>query len=166
VSPVITEHFVKENDPRLFSTKALWDTGATNSVITKDTVVKLGLSPVGKAFASHAGGRDVVNVYLVNIYLPNKLIIKGVHVTECENKDNFGVIIGMDIITRGDFSVTNINNKTVFSYRYPSSECIDFVSRALPKKQPIVVEPRLGRNEPCNCGSGLKFKYCCGKSLN
>lgn len=23
-----------------------------------------------------------------------------------------------------------------------------------------------GRNEPCNCGSGLKFKKCCGKIVN
>ncbi len=24
------------------------------------------------------------------------------------------------------------------------------------------VEPRLGRNEPCHCGSAKKFKKCCG----
>ena len=23
--------------------------------------------------------------------------------------------------------------------------------------------PKLGRNDPCHCGSGKKFKYCCGK---
>jgi uncharacterized protein YecA (UPF0149 family) len=23
---------------------------------------------------------------------------------------------------------------------------------------------RVGRNEPCPCGSGLKFKRCCGRS--
>jgi preprotein translocase subunit SecA len=25
-------------------------------------------------------------------------------------------------------------------------------------------EPKLGRNDPCNCGSGKKFKQCCGKN--
>ena len=25
----------------------------------------------------------------------------------------------------------------------------------------IVVPPRLGRNEPCHCGSGIKYKRCC-----
>ena len=25
------------------------------------------------------------------------------------------------------------------------------------------VEPKVGRNEPCPCGSGQKFKQCCGK---
>ena len=24
-------------------------------------------------------------------------------------------------------------------------------------------EPKLGRNDPCHCGSGKKFKKCCGK---
>ena len=26
--------------------------------------------------------------------------------------------------------------------------------------------PNVGRNEPCPCGSGKKFKYCCGKSIS
>ena len=29
--------------------------------------------------------------------------------------------------------------------------------------QPIVAEKRIGRNEPCPCGSGKKFKQCHGK---
>ncbi|HVE13697.1 MAG TPA: SEC-C metal-binding domain-containing protein [Elusimicrobiota bacterium] len=27
----------------------------------------------------------------------------------------------------------------------------------------VKTEPDLGRNEPCKCGSGKKFKKCCGK---
>lgn len=30
-------------------------------------------------------------------------------------------------------------------------------------KNPIRVEPKVGRNDPCVCGSNLKFKKCCGK---
>jgi hypothetical protein len=29
-------------------------------------------------------------------------------------------------------------------------------------KQPSVATARVGRNEPCPCGSGMKFKKCCG----
>jgi len=25
----------------------------------------------------------------------------------------------------------------------------------------VVLPPRLGRNEPCHCGSGIKYKRCC-----
>jgi SEC-C motif-containing protein len=31
-------------------------------------------------------------------------------------------------------------------------------------QQPVVREgPKVGRNDPCTCGSGKKFKKCCGK---
>ncbi|MFC1899589.1 preprotein translocase subunit SecA [Chloroflexota bacterium] len=32
-----------------------------------------------------------------------------------------------------------------------------------PGKQPKVKGKKVGRNEPCPCGSGKKFKHCCGK---
>ena len=28
----------------------------------------------------------------------------------------------------------------------------------------VVKEKKIGRNEPCPCGSGLKYKKCCGKN--
>jgi preprotein translocase subunit SecA len=33
------------------------------------------------------------------------------------------------------------------------------------KQQPIVVGPKIGRNDPCPCGSGKKFKQCHGRDL-
>jgi SEC-C motif-containing protein len=30
------------------------------------------------------------------------------------------------------------------------------------KPKPIIAE-KVGRNDPCPCGSGLKYKKCCGK---
>lgn len=33
------------------------------------------------------------------------------------------------------------------------------------KKQPYVAEKKIGRNDPCPCGSGKKFKNCHGKNL-
>jgi SWIM/SEC-C metal-binding protein len=29
--------------------------------------------------------------------------------------------------------------------------------------KPQIVEKKVGRNEPCPCGSGKKYKKCCGK---
>ena len=31
------------------------------------------------------------------------------------------------------------------------------------KGTPIKKEKKVGRNDPCPCGSGLKYKNCCGK---
>jgi preprotein translocase subunit SecA len=44
----------------------------------------------------------------------------------------------------------------------------DIVSEAAnelskPKPKPARTGPKVGRNDPCPCGSGKKFKQCCGK---
>lgn len=103
------------DDPRVLNTKALWDTGASNCVITPSTARILGIKPIRVVETRHAGGVSLANVYLVNIMLPNGVGISGVQVTECmEQEGAFGVIIGMDIITRGDFAITNVGGKTIF----------------------------------------------------
>lgn len=37
-------------------------------------------------------------------------------------------------------------------------------SDAAVRKQPVKKERRVGRNDPCPCGSGKKYKNCCGKN--
>lgn len=32
-------------------------------------------------------------------------------------------------------------------------------------KEPVVKGPKIGRNDPCPCGSGRKYKKCCGSNL-
>lgn len=41
------------------------------------------------------------------------------------------------------------------------SQIFDYISE--PKPQAPVVTEKVGRNDPCPCGSGKKFKNCCGK---
>ena len=41
------------------------------------------------------------------------------------------------------------------------SEDITDVERALVARQPKPLAPKIGRNDPCPCGSGQKFKKCC-----
>lgn len=31
-------------------------------------------------------------------------------------------------------------------------------------QEPVVKAPKIGRNDPCPCGSGKKYKKCCGKN--
>ncbi|MDZ7344521.1 MAG: SEC-C metal-binding domain-containing protein, partial [candidate division KSB1 bacterium] len=33
------------------------------------------------------------------------------------------------------------------------------------KRQPVVVQEKIGRNDPCPCGSGKKYKKCHGAAL-
>ena len=39
------------------------------------------------------------------------------------------------------------------------------LTRAWRKSGQIVKENKIGRNDPCPCGSGKKYKKCCGKDL-
>lgn len=141
---------------------AIWDTGATNSVISKKVVQECGLKPITMVRVNTAGGTFNQNVYVVNIFLPNKVNFVNVHVTE-GNISNADILIGMDIIGNGDFAVSNYNGKTVFTYRFPSVERIDFVKAEKNASIKPIVSIKVGRNEPCPCGSGKKYKYCCGR---
>ena len=78
----------------------------------------------------HAGGvTRGVPVYLVNVVLTNRVQFTGVEVAESKLPNGIDVVIGMDIITRGDFAVTNQSGSTTFSFGIPSQTDIDFVAQ-------------------------------------
>lgn len=38
-----------------------------------------------------------------------------------------------------------------------------FMDYSIPKPVPVVRKAKVGPNEPCTCGSGKKYKKCCGR---
>lgn len=44
------------------------------------------------------------------------------------------------------------------------SEANTAVEKIKSKPKPVRTGPKVGRNDPCPCGSGKKYKQCCGKS--
>jgi hypothetical protein len=113
------------------STNGIWDTGATDSVVTKSTAAALELLPVGRTIVRGIHGNKSVNIYYLEITLNNKNIKVEAKVTECDelSADNsVGMLIGMDIINIGDFAITNYQEKTTMSFRVPSMQKIDFVT--------------------------------------
>ncbi|HUR47743.1 MAG TPA: preprotein translocase subunit SecA [Candidatus Saccharimonadales bacterium] len=44
-----------------------------------------------------------------------------------------------------------------------ASDVVSEANEAVSRAQPIRSGPKVGRNDPCPCGSGKKFKQCCGK---
>lgn len=149
--------------PKLEEFLAIWDTGATGSVITQEVVNRCGLQPTGIARTHGVGGVHLTERYLVNIMLPNGVGFPHVSVTRGNLPNGVQALIGMDLITQGDFSITNQNGSTVFSFRCPSSHTIDYVEEEKgAKKTPVSVAIMPGRNAPCHCGSGKKFKKCHG----
>lgn len=137
----------------------LWDTGATGTSVDKRVVQKLGLKPTGKVKVHTASGEDLVDTYIVNVVLPNNVGVSTLTVNEA-TLNGCDVLIGMDIISRGDFTIENKENEQVFTFSLPTPKNIAQLNRA---KQPIKAGTKIGRNDPCFCGSGKKFKYCHGK---
>jgi ADP-heptose:LPS heptosyltransferase len=62
----------------------------------------------------------------------------------------------MDMITAGDVS-RELSKYLAFYQEYDKSRYIP------KKKEPMKAEPKVGRNTKCPCGSGKKYKFCCGK---
>lgn len=86
------------------------------------------LRPIATTTIHHAQGTsEDVDVFLVNIGLPNRVGFSGVRVSKGAPPGT-DVLIGMDIINRGDFAVTNRDGNTKFSFRVPSRADIDFVA--------------------------------------
>lgn len=110
--------------------KAIWDTGATGSVITQRVVDACTLKPTGMTRMQHAHGSADVERFVVNFRLPNNLAIPNVGVIRSDLGAPADILIGMDIIALGDFSISNVNNRTVFSFRIPSIKAMDFVKEA------------------------------------
>ena len=161
-----------------FKTKGIWDTGATNCAITAELVQELNLKPISMVEVSGVHGKQWANVYLIHVLLENRVRIK-VRASECSNllgDKAIGMLIGMDVISIGDFAISNCMGRTLMSFRIPSTERIDFVADLKRKRnedgeiQPITVqnlpyrsESKVSRNDPCPCGSGKKYKNCHGR---
>lgn len=146
----------------------IWDTGATCSVITPKVVNECGLKPIGITQVYALGGPRLCNVHLIGIFLPNQVSFSPVRVTEGDLTGDCDVLIGMDIISQGDFVITNQNGGTTFTFRTPSVASIDFVKEIKEWKEKEAAAtrpsvPKVGRNAPCPCNSGKKYMQCCGR---
>lgn len=152
-------------------TLAIWDTGATNCVITKNIASQLGLPVLQRTNVRGVHGSKEVNVYLVKVTLNNQNITMETLVTECEElseSQDTGMLIGMNLITKGDFSVSTFDNQTVMTFRTPSLERIDYVREITEFNHCLNIHNRnVSKNfrlDKCACGSGKDFKNCHGKS--
>lgn len=118
---------VVESSNGIVPVKAQWDTGATATCISKKLVDKLNLLPTGKVKVSTPSGTGIMNKYIINLILNNEVRIQNLIVMDSEiGNQGIDVLIGMDIISIGDFAVSNYKGKTQFSFRIPSQEHIEF----------------------------------------
>lgn len=103
------------------SKKALWDTGATNTLISSKVVRELELKPYGKSGFSSANGVVDTNLYEIHLGIPSAGVVCNVLALEKDDED-YEVVIGMDVISQGDFAFSNHDGHSTFSFRLPSQE--------------------------------------------
>lgn len=100
--------------------KAIWDTGATASVINVEIAKQMGLVATGQTNVHTANGMKVSNTYVVQLQLiKDSLIVTDLNITEGNLGPHTDMLIGMDVIAGGDFIIENEAGKTHFSYCYP-----------------------------------------------
>lgn len=115
---------------------ALWDTGATTTCISYEVSKVLKLSTMGKVNIISASNITIQNTDCVNILLPNGVKLHGLRVVDADiGKQGIGMLIGMDVISKGDFSISNYEGRTVFTFRYPPRKTIDFVDEVIMEKE-------------------------------
>lgn len=119
------EHIVKDEKDIPITTA--WDTGSTYSCISPEFAKQLNLQLLSDDKLHTPYGIIRSNLYVVDILL-NKQIVYTIKVAENPNIHNEGVdlLIGMDIISEGDFTISTHNGKTSFSFRIPSKGLIDY----------------------------------------
>lgn len=119
VSNVKTEDSSKLNEE--IRCLAIWDSGATSSLITRNIIDKLNLQPVGVCQVAGIHGTEYEYTYYVNLIVPGEMTFNTLEVTEGDLED-IDVLIGMDVITQGDFCISNGNNETIVTFRSPAGK--------------------------------------------
>ena len=123
----------------LHKSVAVWDTGAVKSCISESLAQNMGLVSVGKTRQFGVGGSCETERYIVDLILPNKVRCANVVVNSGKFTD-FGILIGMDIISAGDFAISNFEGKTTFTFRLPSQETIDFCKQVSDMKKTATIK--------------------------
>ncbi|MDR1894625.1 MAG: hypothetical protein LBQ61_08080 [Spirochaetales bacterium] len=73
----------------------------------------------------------IADIVLLSIGLPNGVLIPDIRVIVSPLGGQEDMLIGMDIIRLGDFSISNANNETLFSFAIPPfPEKIDLAEKS------------------------------------
>lgn len=137
----------------------IWDTGASVSAISEKIAQDLQLISTGKCKQGTAGGERLTDKYPLYVSFNENVKFKVVALGA--NLGDIDFLVGMDIISQGNFSISNYQGKTKVSFLIPSDRDVDYVKQINDQNKRVL--KAIGRNEPCPCGSGKKIKDCCGK---
>ena len=110
-----------------------------------------------------------VEYFLTNDSIPNTILDR-VSTKYANFMDTINEIMGTtynydELIKnyKSDYLKNKIySSATILFCSQSFSEIFDYITTPVEEKTPIT--EKVGRNEPCPCGSGKKYKNCCGKN--
>ena len=149
-------------------TYGLWDTGAQSCVIRHDLAMTIHLVSRGLKTIRGVQSKENRDYYYANLKLNNEQITLDIEMTDVDpftSDSRIGMLIGMDVITKGDFSISNYEGRTVMTFRKPSQGTIDYCveNKLFNKYQKIHIEWAKHGNHKCPCHSGKNWEQCHGK---
>jgi hypothetical protein len=112
--------------------RALWDTGAMLSAVTPEIAKKLSLVSTNRIKVNGIGSYCIADIVQVSIRLPNMAELKNARISVLNLVKDVDMLIGMDIIRLGDFSISNGAEKTLFTFAMPPfDDKIDLYEKAI-----------------------------------
>ena len=111
--------FYSTDGKRLVHTdRAVWDTGSTTTILSHKLIEQLQTESFRNGDMTGIGGDVSSDTYLVHVAPPTDEVITYIEVMAYDFED-YEAIIGMDVITYGDFQISSIGGKTKFSFKLP-----------------------------------------------
>lgn len=100
------------------STRAIWDTGASETAVSESILKALGADPIGEAVTRSAAGVHKTKQYVVGLLFSVGGGFRKVTVTSLPLPD-IGVLIGLDIICKGETHIyRNSDGNAVFEITF------------------------------------------------
>ena len=109
---------------------AQWDTGAQRTCISQSVVSELALEQFGCIRLTSPAGEEYMPTYKVELHLPNSVHIVNYEVPLARFDDgDVDVLIGLDVITNGEFAVGYDGKRTQFTFRVSAEGLPDFCAQ-------------------------------------
>ena len=85
------------------------------------------MQQVGIVDAVFAKGHDTLPVVSANLIFSNRVYFTSKDLIVIDNDDcSYGMIVGMDILSKGDIAISNFDGHTTFTFRMPSQEEVKY----------------------------------------
>lgn len=98
---------------------AIIDTGATCSAISKKAADLSGAVKRGTSSILSVHNTTTVTKYSANLTLPNEICFNDIKLVEINSLGSFDVLIGTDILSKGNFAVSSKDGNMWFSFKTP-----------------------------------------------